>query len=106
MQYYYDQRSGQWRKMEESTCPMDECTEQLDQDLGSPSIVACPTCQETMDYYTRLLATCLHTQVGTPLTLTNPHRSTLVGTHGLTSNHTTASGSRPPGKKKKKKKHP
>lgn len=69
MHYYYDLRTGRWRKMEESTCPVDECTSAMDQELGYATIVPCPTCQRAMEYYSRRIATCLHLQFGEPLYL-------------------------------------
>jgi len=71
MRYYYDSRTSHWRKMEESTCPVDECTIKMDQELGYPSIVPCQICQKTLDYYSRWLSTCIHMQLGEQLYLKN-----------------------------------
>jgi hypothetical protein len=69
MQYYYDQRTGIWRKMEGTTCPWDECSRAVDAELGYEVVLPCPHCQETMDYYSRWLATFLQGGFGQRLHL-------------------------------------
>lgn len=69
MQYYYDMRTGRWRKMEVSTCPVDQCTEEMDHELGYPTVVPCPTCQQAMDHYSRWIATCLQLHLGKEISL-------------------------------------
>ena len=69
LQYYYDVRTGRWRKMEGSTCPVDECSVEMDKELGYPTIAPCRLCLETMDNYSRWITTCLHMQLGQPLYL-------------------------------------
>jgi hypothetical protein len=70
--YYYDQRTARWRKMEVATCPWDACGQTMDEELGYPTIVPCPLCQETLDYYTRWLATIIQGNIGKPLFLKWP----------------------------------
>jgi hypothetical protein len=69
LQYYYDQRTARWRKMEGSTCPWDACRQALDEELGYPTVIACSQCQEAMNYYSRWLATIIQENRGTTLLL-------------------------------------
>ena len=69
--YYYDQRTTVWRKMEDATCPWDECGMTRDEAMGELVVAPCPECQEAMDYYSRWLATVIGENRGQPLFLEN-----------------------------------